>query len=139
MCGPAVDEASDFGRVVTVVIAVGTFIDRKHVINTLLQQNALTQAVGFRRPENPPFSTPSSILVLLLRHSVLRLFVVLHWLVLHPWVPWGEPVGRSPLSSPPFVSVGRSERCVRTVGSKNIVLPFVVCALPVVVGTLLVV
>ena len=36
-----------------VLIVTGTFIDHKHMINMELQQEALTQAVGFRRSKNP--------------------------------------------------------------------------------------
>src|SRR5882757_416474 len=56
-----------------VLIDTGIRSERKRVITTELQLTALTQADGFRRPENPPVvSTPVTPSPLLHHHLLLR-------------------------------------------------------------------
>src|ERR1700761_973577 len=66
---------------------IGTFIERKRSTYTELQLNALTQAIGFRRLENPHPSTLSAISDFLLRHFLPLLRGATCWLVRGGFAP----------------------------------------------------
>ena len=85
---------------------IGTFIEQKRSMYTELQLKALTQAIGFRRRENPHPSTLSAVSDSSLRCSPLLLHEATYWpirgvfaLQVLPSLPWLWP----------FVSVGSSD------------------------------
>jgi hypothetical protein len=78
---------------------IGTFIERKRSTYTELQQSALTQAVGFRHPENPRSSTSSGGSCFSPPRFLLLLLTARRWLVRGGWflpLPWR---GSSPAMS----------------------------------------
>jgi hypothetical protein len=66
---------------------IGTFIERKRSTYTELQRSALTQAVGFRRPENPRSSTLFGGSCFLPPHFLPLLLAARCWLVRGGWFP----------------------------------------------------
>ena len=110
---------------------------------TELQQSALTLAVGFRRPENPPSSTLSGGLDSSPHHFPALLLSAIDWPFLQPR-EWEHPpfllhlllwsvLGVAGSS----VSENNGEWSVQTFDNGNIVLPSYLCIPPASLGILL--